>query len=82
MEAIVTVFEGMFGRRPRFAVYGGTPAENLALQNIQARLRMVLAYMCAQLLPWIRRKQVGFVFVVFKHLVLDRVRFTDHRLSD
>lgn len=27
--------------------------ENLALQNIQARLRMVLAFLLAQLLPWV-----------------------------
>jgi NAD+ synthase (glutamine-hydrolysing) len=35
-------------------VAGGTEREDLALQNIQARLRMVMAYMCAQLLPWVR----------------------------
>ncbi len=29
-------------------VHGGTAAENLALQNIQARLRMVLAFLLAQ----------------------------------
>lgn len=29
---------------PRFRAHGGTPAENLALQNIQARSRMVVAY--------------------------------------
>lgn len=33
----------------RFAVEGGTPAENLAKQNIQARNRMVVAYELAQL---------------------------------
>ena len=31
---------------------GGTLAENLALQNIQARLRMVIAFLLAQLTPW------------------------------
>jgi len=30
----------------------GTPTENLALQNIQARSRMVMAYYMAKLLPW------------------------------
>lgn len=29
-------------------MHGGSPAENLALQNIQARLRMVLAFLLAQ----------------------------------
>ena len=39
---------------PKFKVHGGTGGENLALQNIQARLRMVFAYLFAQLVPWTR----------------------------
>lgn len=35
-------------------MFGGTPASNLALQNIQARLRMVLSDLFAQLLPTVR----------------------------
>jgi NAD+ synthase (glutamine-hydrolysing) len=35
-------------------VHGGSDVENLAIQNIQARLRMLLAYLFAQLLPWCR----------------------------
>ena len=31
---------------------GGTQTENLALQNIQARSRMVMSYFMAQLMPW------------------------------
>jgi NAD+ synthase (glutamine-hydrolysing) len=31
---------------------GGTMTENLALQNIQARSRMVMSYFMAQLMPW------------------------------
>jgi len=31
---------------------GGTMSENLALQNIQARSRMVMSYFLSQLLPW------------------------------
>ncbi|KAF8507701.1 hypothetical protein JB92DRAFT_3083999 [Gautieria morchelliformis] len=63
MESVVTAFRQLFnfvtGSRPRFRVNGGSRAENLALQNIQARLRMVLAYMFAQLLPWVRGKVGG-----------------------
>ncbi|KAE8694657.1 Glutamine-dependent NAD(+) synthetase [Hibiscus syriacus] len=33
-------------------VDGGSNVENLGLQNIQARIRMVLAFMLASLLPW------------------------------
>ncbi len=39
---------------PKYKMYGGTPASNLALQNMQARLRMVLSYLFAQLLPTVR----------------------------
>lgn len=35
-------------------MHGGTTQENLALQNIQARTRMVMAYLMAQLLLWVR----------------------------
>ncbi|KAJ7180584.1 hypothetical protein C8R46DRAFT_1069892 [Mycena filopes] len=63
MDSIVTAVRHLFGlvtgARPQFRAHGGTAAENLALQNIQARLRMVLAYMFAQLLPWVRGKVGG-----------------------
>ena len=35
-------------------VHGGSDTENLALQNIQARVRMVMSYLFAQLLLWHR----------------------------
>lgn len=54
IRAIITLFTTVTGAKPRFRVHGGTSAENLALQNIQARLRMLLAYMFAQLTPWVR----------------------------
>lgn len=37
--------------------------ENLGLQNIQARVRMVLAFMLASLMPWVRNKS-GFFLVL------------------
>ncbi|GFR45622.1 hypothetical protein Agub_g7029, partial [Astrephomene gubernaculifera] len=54
VEAVVGLFAAAVsgGRRPAFRAHGGSTAENLALQNIQARLRMVLAFLLAQLLPW------------------------------
>lgn len=51
------------GRTPRFRSGGGTREENLALQNIQARTRMVLAFLFAQLLPWVRGR-AGFLLVL------------------
>ncbi|EER26915.1 glutamine-dependent NAD(+) synthetase [Coccidioides posadasii str. Silveira] len=47
------------GFNPKFKVYGGTQAENLALQNIQARTRMVTAYEFSQLLPTVRKRPGG-----------------------
>ncbi|EJD43706.1 glutamine-dependent NAD(+) synthetase with GAT domain-containing protein [Auricularia subglabra TFB-10046 SS5] len=63
MDSVVTAVRNLFtmvtGAKPRFKVHGGSNAENLALQNIQARLRMVLSYLFAQLLPWVRGKNGG-----------------------
>ncbi|GAB1518192.1 glutamine-dependent NAD(+) synthetase [Rhizoctonia solani] len=63
MDSLVTAVRNLFavvtGHRPQFRAHGGSNAENLALQNIQARLRMVLAYLFAQLLPWVRGKMGG-----------------------
>ncbi|GAA6053129.1 hypothetical protein JCM3770_002867 [Rhodotorula araucariae] len=56
VEAIHTLFAFVTGKKPEYKVHGGSQAENLALQNIQARLRMLLAYLFAQLLPWVRSK--------------------------
>ncbi len=59
IESILTLFATVTTFTPRFKVHGGSAAENLALQNIQARLRMLLAYMFAQLTPWVRGKIGG-----------------------
>jgi len=59
VTALRTLFQVVTGSRPRFRVHGGSDAENLALQNIQARLRMVIAYFFAQLLPWVRGRTGG-----------------------
>lgn len=59
VKAIQSLFSLVTGHIPKFRVHGGSSTENLALQNIQARLRMLLAYMFAQLLPWCRSIQGG-----------------------
>jgi NAD+ synthase (glutamine-hydrolysing) len=58
------LFELATGRAPRFRADGGSTAENLALQNIQARARMVVAFMMAQLLPWARGEGGGWLLVL------------------
>ncbi|XP_019375000.1 PREDICTED: glutamine-dependent NAD(+) synthetase isoform X3 [Gavialis gangeticus] len=54
VKAVVGIFSIVMGKSPQFRVYGGSSRENLALQNVQARLRMVLAYLFAQLSLWAR----------------------------
>jgi len=63
VSAVLGVFSALAGKTPRFVSHGGTMAEDLALQNIQARLRMVMAYLCAQLFPWLRGNK-GFLLVL------------------
>jgi len=63
IKAILEVFRGVTNKEPRFQKHGGSLAEDLALQNIQARSRMVLSYLLAQLLPWVRGRG-GFLLVL------------------
>lgn len=63
VTAIVAFFASVTKRTPKFKVDGGSNAENLALQNIQARVRMVLSFLLAQLMPWVRGRQ-GFLLVL------------------
>ena len=60
MDGLVSALQSLFTRitrrKPRFKVEGGSYQENQALQNIQARLRMVLSYLFAQMLPWVRNR--------------------------
>ena len=54
VTAVLGIFTAITGKIPKFKLYGGTHRENLAMQNVQARLRMVLAYLFAQLIMWAR----------------------------
>jgi NAD+ synthase (glutamine-hydrolysing) len=63
VSAVLKVFSLLTGNIPKFLRDGGSYAEDIALQNIQARLRMVMAYLCAQLFPWLRGNQ-GFLLVL------------------
>ena len=48
VAAILKVFTLATGKCPNFSSNGGTITEDLALQNIQARTRMISSYMFAQ----------------------------------
>lgn len=59
VKAVITIFNLVTGKSPQFTVHGGCSRENLALQNLQARIRMVLAYLFAQLSLWTSGKPGG-----------------------
>ncbi|KAF2101608.1 glutamine-dependent NAD(+) synthetase with GAT domain-containing protein [Rhizodiscina lignyota] len=59
VKALTDMFTLATNFMPRFRSQGGSGAENLALQNIQARLRMVIIYLFAQLLPTVRGRRGG-----------------------
>ncbi|MGH0159732.1 UNVERIFIED_CONTAM: hypothetical protein FKN15_037672 [Acipenser sinensis] len=59
VKAMVGIFSTVTGKWPQFRVNGGSSRENLALQNVQARIRMLLAYLFAQLSLWARNKPGG-----------------------
>jgi NAD+ synthase (glutamine-hydrolysing) len=52
VSSYLAVFKDATHFSPRYSIYGGMRAENLALQNVQARTRMVMSYLFAQLMPW------------------------------
>ncbi|XP_033006508.1 glutamine-dependent NAD(+) synthetase isoform X1 [Lacerta agilis] len=54
VKAVWSIFNAVTGRLPQYKVHGGSARENMALQNVQARIRMVLAYLFAQLCLWSR----------------------------
>ncbi|BCR89511.1 glutamine-dependent NAD(+) synthetase [Aspergillus chevalieri] len=59
VTALTNLFTVVTNFQPRFKVNGGGKAENAALQNVQARLRMVLSYLFASLLPTVRQRPGG-----------------------
>lgn len=57
VSAITSLFSATFlGKRLRFESEGGSGQEHLALQNIQSRSRMVLAYLFAGTLTMARER--------------------------
>ena len=64
MDTIASAFTSLFTslfplKRLRFKSEGGSSQENLALQNIQSRSRMVLSYLLASTLTWVRDRRNG-----------------------
>lgn len=59
VSAVMAIFTTITGKVPRFSTHGGSARESLALQNIQARLRMVFSYLFAQLILWVQGRPGG-----------------------
>jgi len=59
VSAVLKIFTVVTGFVPKFRVDGGSLRENLALQNVQARMRMILSYLFAQLILWARGRSGG-----------------------
>ncbi|XP_014485628.1 PREDICTED: probable glutamine-dependent NAD(+) synthetase isoform X2 [Dinoponera quadriceps] len=59
VSAVLGIFQQVTKLTPKFRAHGGSPRENVALQNVQARLRMVIAYLFAQLILWVRGRPGG-----------------------
>jgi NAD+ synthase (glutamine-hydrolysing) len=55
-SSFLKIFGLVFGSVPKYSIHGGCTSENTALENLQARIRMVLSYLFAQLLPLVRNK--------------------------
>ncbi|XP_053369011.1 glutamine-dependent NAD(+) synthetase isoform X2 [Clarias gariepinus] len=59
VKGMLGIFSMVMGKLPNFRANGGSRRENLALQNVQARVRMILAYLFAQLYLWAQGKPGG-----------------------
>ncbi|XP_027009018.1 glutamine-dependent NAD(+) synthetase isoform X1 [Tachysurus fulvidraco] len=59
VKGMLGIFSIVMGKWPNFRASGGSSRENLALQNVQARVRMILAYLFAQLYLWAQGKPGG-----------------------
>jgi NAD+ synthase (glutamine-hydrolysing) len=63
-KTVTSTFTGIVGcEPPKYESQGGTPAEDLALQNMQARSRMVLSYTLSSLMMW-RFNREGWLLVL------------------
>lgn len=63
IELFIETIGESLGKKPQFICNGGDIAQDLAIQNLQARVRMVMGYMIATLAEWVRDRK-GFLLVL------------------
>lgn len=56
VSAFLAVFKRLTGLNPKLKSQGGSHRENVAVQSVQARVRMVLSYLFAQLTLWVQNR--------------------------
>ena len=64
VNAFLDVFEQAFKRRPQSEKEGGSIIEDKQIQNLQGRIRMIMSYMIAGLIPWIQQRKHSFLLVL------------------
>ena len=84
IDETVTAHEAMVQKalnfQPKYMIEGGSPSENLARQNIQARSRMVISYSLAQLSTTARKMpRAGSALLVLGSGNVDEVRNIESR---
>jgi len=62
-NSIVSTFSKVTGTSPKLQSQGGNKIEEVGLQNIYNRLKMIMSYLMAQLVPWTKNGQ-GFLLVL------------------
>ena len=64
VNAFLDVFEQAFKRRPQCEKEGGSIIEDKQIQNLQGRIRMIMSYMIAGLIPMIQQRKHSFLLVL------------------
>ncbi|KAL7732308.1 hypothetical protein ACLKA6_018532 [Drosophila palustris] len=75
VNALLGIFNMVTGLTPVFRTQGGCARQNLALQNIQSRIRMVLAYVFAQLMLWVRNRPGGLLVLGSANILIPLVAY-------
>lgn len=63
VQSFTDTFNIAFHKKPQFLCHGGDCTQDIALQSLQARIRMVISYMIASLVSWSRERK-GFLLVL------------------
>ena len=70
IDSIKETFVDSLGKEfePKFLSQGGSYVEDIALQNIQARVRMIVSYLLASLVSWTRQRKGYFLVLASGNL--------------